>query len=124
MQLMKRALSILCVPAAVGMMVLVAGCEENNTDVQRAPDSGAEFRISPGFFNMSTNVPQLALTVVGGVDPFVWSISAPVLGSLSGTSEFSRVVNYKAAANQSGVNTIRVQDSRGWSAISVLAQGP
>jgi len=109
--------------ALVAAIWVTTGCEKNNSDVEGTTDAGIEFRIDPSGFNMGTNVTQITLTVVGGMTPFVWTMSAPAMGGLTGNDGTSRIVNYNATANQSGVNTVRVQDSQGWTASSVIVQG-
>jgi hypothetical protein len=122
MQLLNRYL--LCAAGvAMAVLWLTAGCEKNNSDTEGTTDTGVEFRIDPSAFNMGTNITQVTLTVVGGITPFAWSMSAPAMGALSGNDGISRVVTYTAAANQVGVNTVRVQDSQGWIASSAIVQG-
>lgn len=123
MEFLKRTLFGLALFVMVMTIWLATGCENNNNDVAGTTDTTAEFRLDPSAFNMGTNVTQIALTVIGGVTPFTWTISAPTMGTLSGNDATSRVVNYTATANQSGVNTIRVHDSQGWTASSVIVQG-
>ncbi len=123
MEFLKRTLFGVSVWAMAMAMWMATGCEKNNTDVAGDTDSSVEFRLDPSGFNMGTNVTQIALTVVGGVSPFAWAISAPTMGALGGTDAVSRVVNYTATTNQAGVNTIRVEDSQGWVASSVIVQG-
>lgn len=100
---------------------LTVGCEKNNSDVEGTTDAGVEFRIDPSGFNMGTNT-TVTLNVVGGISPFTWTMSVAALGNLSGNDAVSRVVTYTATANQVGVNTVRVQDSQGWIASSVIVQ--
>ena len=122
MQLLNRYL--LCAAGvAMAVLWLTVGCEKNNSNVEGTTDTGVEFRLDPSGFNMGTNINQVTLTVVGVVSPFAWTMSAPTLGALSGNDELSRIVTYTATANQSGVNTVRVQDSQGWIASSVIVQG-
>ena len=123
MEFLKRTLFGVAVFVMVMTMWLATGCENNNNNVAGATDTGAEFRLDPSGFNMGTNVTQVALTVIGGVSPFTWTMSAPTMGTLVGNDAISRVVNYTATANQTGVNTVRVQDSQGWMASSVIVQG-
>jgi hypothetical protein len=123
MEFLTRTSCVVCAACVAIAMILSSGCEDNNSDTQSSPSTTTEFRINPSGFNMSTNVSQIALTVVGGVSPFTWTRSAPALGTLSGTSTTSRIVNYTVTAGQTGVNTIRVQDTQGWSASSVIVQG-
>ena len=101
---------------------LSVGCEKNNSEVEGAADNGVEFRIDPSAFNMGTNT-QVTLNIVGGISPFAWTMSAAALGALSGNDAESRIVTYTPAANQVGVNTVRVQDSQGWIASTVIVQG-
>jgi hypothetical protein len=123
MEFLKRTLFGVGVFVMVMAMWLATGCENNNNDVVGTPDTGVEFRLDPSDFNMGTNVTQIVLTVIGGISPFTWNMSAPTMGTLSGNDATSRAANYTARANQTGVNTVRVQDSRGWIASSVIVQG-
>lgn len=123
MEFLKRSLFGVGVFVMVMAMWVAIGCENNNNDVVGTTDVDVEFRLDPSGFNMGTNVTQIALTVTGGISPFTWTMSAPTMGTLGGTDVVSRVVNYTATTNQTGVNTVRVQDSRGWIASSVIVQG-
>jgi hypothetical protein len=123
MEFLKRTLFGVAVFAMVMTLWLATGCENNNNDVAGTTDTGVEFRLDPSGFNMGTNVTQIALRVIGGSSPFTWTMSAPTMGTLGGNDAVSRVANYTATANQNGVNTVRVQDSRGWIASSVIVQG-
>ncbi len=122
MEFLKRTFFGVGVFVMVMAMWVATGCENNNNDVVGTADTGVEFRLDPSGFNMGTNVTQIALTVIGGSSPFTWTMSAPTMGALGGTDAVSRVVNYTATTN-SGVNTVRVQDSQGWMASSVIVQG-
>lgn len=123
MEFLKRSLCGVAVSVMVMTLWLATGCENNNNDVAGTPDTGTEFRLDPSGFNMGTNVTQIALTVIGGRSPFIWTMSAPTMGALIGNDATSRVANYTATTNQTGVNTVRVQDSQGWMASSVIVQG-
>jgi hypothetical protein len=114
-------LRIISASTAAAVVMLLVGCEENNSNVESSPDTGTAFSISPSAFTMTTNTTQIALTVVGGVPPFGWTMSAPSLATLTGTNDASsRIVNYAAVANQTGVNTVAVTDSQGWRASAII----
>lgn len=122
MQFLTRLPVVLLALLTVGIVWLTTGCEDNNSDTQSTPSTAAEFRLNPSGHSMGVGETQVVLTVVGGLTPFTWSLSAPAMGTLSGNTGTSRTVNYTATAGQTGVNTIQVQDSRGWIASAVIVQ--
>jgi len=118
---------------------LLTGCE-NNSDVEgdNGEPGSESMRISPTSVDLSTNGTYAVFTVVAGVPPFWWSVSDETLGTLSGTgagassttngttnvtaSTTTQTVTYTRKPDKGGVNTIRVQDHRGWSATAVVIQ--
>jgi len=102
------------------------GCE-NNSDVDGA-DTGSgspEFTVSPSAIVLESYESNVIFTVKGGISPYTWSVSDSSLGTISGADANSQgqTVNYARSGSGEGVNTVRVQDSQGWTASALVTMG-
>lgn len=98
--------------AALCVAFLSSGCDE--TDV-----AGAEFYMTPEQVTLTEDGETVVLQVVGGEEPFTWSVTDDELGDVSGGG---RSVTY-TRANKNGANTVRVTDKNQWSDSTLIIQG-
>lgn len=123
---MKTYPQTVCLTAALTAIFCFwfgTGCE-NNSDVDEA-DTGSdspEFTISPSAVVLESYQSNAVFTVKGGIPPYAWSVSDSSLGTISGadTNSQGQTVNYARTGAGEGVNTVRVQDSRGWTASALV----
>lgn len=106
-----RILNCLTLGALLGV-ALLTGCEED-TNL-----SGADFRIDPPEATISETDGSVALRVIGGAEPFEWTVSDDTLGAVSGSGSH---VTY-TRTGQGGVNTVTVTDDRSWTASALMVQ--
>ncbi|MBN1558013.1 MAG: hypothetical protein JW951_07695 [Lentisphaerae bacterium] len=114
----------MCMLCLLAALAVFAGCE-NNSDTDADNGEGLpEFYIEPGAVTLGfadTNT-LVIFEAVGGNPPFTWSMSAPELGTLSGTGGTGRLVNYTRSGTTEGANTLAVQDSKFWTAHATVIQ--
>ena len=108
---------------------MFTGCE-NNSNVSSAVSTNlsatAAFRISPNSVDLASNINHMVFEVIGGSPPFAWSVSEARLGTVSPSNTTSRTVNYyrqQGGVVTQGVNIVRVEDSRTWSAQATVLHG-
>ena len=94
-----------------GGLYLFTGCENSDST------EGAEFYIEPGNAVVTPDEPSVALTAVGGHEPYVWEVSDPSLGEVSGSG--TDVTYTRSGGN--GVNTVKVTDELGWTASASMS---
>jgi len=110
-ELMNRYMpGVLGLLTAIGLVLM--GCDHDD-DV-----SGETFELQPRTVTMIATEPTVELHIIGGVDPFVWTVSDDTRGTISGSG---RHVTYTRTADN-GVNTARVTDRRGFSSTCTIVQ--
>jgi hypothetical protein len=110
-ELMNRYMpGVLGLLTAIGLVLI--GCDHDD-DL-----SGETFELQPRTVTMIATEPTVELQVIGGVNPFVWTLSDATRGTISGAG---RRVTYTRTADN-GVNTVKATDSRGFSSTSTIVQ--
>ncbi len=108
----RTLIGAVAMAALAAAFLAVVGCDDSDLD-------GAEFRIEPQEAVLTENNQTLVLTVVGGKEPFEWSVSDAQLGSVTSTA---RTVTYTRSGAKTGANSIRVTDDRQWTASALVRQ--
>lgn len=98
--------------AALAALCLFWGCDDDSGL------TGNEFRVNPASVTLSATDRTVVLTAEGGEPPLAWSVTDPALGSVT---ESGRTVTY-TRTDANGANTVRVADSRTWTAKAVITQ--
>ncbi len=109
---MKRTALLALLPISLLAVALYCGCDDGGAE------EGDVFRIDPSEATLSVDTGAMALTAVGGEEPFQWTASDAALGAVTGTA---RTVTYTRTAAV-GANTIRCVDSQQWVATAVITQ--
>ncbi len=90
----------------------LAGCDSNSRVVGEGHGLSPEaYHISPSSAVLDADGLTATFSVVGGGEPFSWSVTDPALGSVSEST--GRTVNYQRTPGVEGVNTIEVVDDNG-----------
>lgn len=90
------------------------GCEDSKIG------EGESFSISPSEVTLTEPNQSVTLQVVGGNQPFVWSVSdSNTLGRISGSGHS---VTYVRTGTANGVNVITVTDDKTWTATARVTQ--
>ena len=121
---LASALLATLVVAFLGM-----GCESSEGEM---PDAAEALRLDPAEATVEPGGAAVTLRVVNGRPPYRWQVADATQGALTGVpggndapvwTEVNEV-NYRAAADADGVNTVTVTDKRGWSATSRMRIAP
>jgi hypothetical protein len=109
---MKRTALFALLPVALLAVALYCGCDDGGAE------EGDVFRIDPSNPTLTVETGAIALTAVGGEEPFTWSANDAGLGAVTGTA---RTVTYTRTAAV-GANTVRCVDNQQWVATTVITQ--
>lgn len=110
---MRKVVLFALLPVAFLAAALYSGCEDGGAE------QGDVFRVEPSEVSLSVEAGAIALTAVGGSEPFQWTVNDASLGGVTGTA---RTVTYTRTAAL-GANTVRCVDDRQWVATAVIHQG-